>query len=278
MKGHLSVIFIENHRSTRFHCMFSSRCFFVLVLTVGFFTSATVHAGPPFITDDPEPVELHHWEVILAMQQFHTVDGWSGTSPHLDINYGAAPNLQLNLFPSVAYNKNPGQPARFGWGDVEMGFKYRFLQETDTHPQMAIYPLLDLPTANHKEDLGSGKAHLFIPIWMQKSFGKWTSYGGAGYWFNPGSGNRDYWFAGLVVERKLTENFAPAVEVQFRTPAEVDTHSKTVINGGGTLDLSEHYHILFSAGHSVQGPAEFQGYLGLQITWGPEEHKGKENK
>jgi hypothetical protein len=257
--------------------MLSSRFLFPLVLAVGFSVAPALHAGPPFITDDPEPTGLHHWEVILATQQFHSADGWSGTSPHLDINYGAAPNLQLNLFPSVAYNKEPGQPARFGWGDVEMGFKYRFLQETDTLPQMALYPLLDLPTGNHNEELGSGKADVFVPIWMQKSFGKWTVYGGAGYWFNPGADKHDWWFGGLVLERKLTEDFAPAVEIQFRTPDSVETHTKTVINGGFTWDLSERYHLLFSAGHSVQGPSEFQGYLGLELTWGPKE-SGKDKK
>ena len=30
--------------------------------------SATSHAGPPYVTDDPEPVECRHWEFDLATQ------------------------------------------------------------------------------------------------------------------------------------------------------------------------------------------------------------------
>lgn len=255
--------------------VFSKRFVLIVSLTALLSMGVSSHAGPPFLTDDPEPVELHHWEAIFATQQFHSAEGWSGTAPHLDLNYGALPNLQLHLLPSVAYNKVPGQPARFGFGDLEAGFKYRFLTETETRPQMAIYPVVLLPTGNRNEDLGNGKAQVFLPMWLQKSFGKWTTYGGAGYWFHPGPDNRDYWFGGLVVQRKLTDSFAAAMEVQFQTPDAADAHFKTVLNGGGIWDLSENYHILFSAGHSVKGPAEFQGYLGLQITWGPKE-EGKE--
>ena len=53
-------------------------------------------AGPPYVTDDPEPVEYHHWEVYLASQLAHEPGAWSGTAPHIEVNYGALPNLQLH--------------------------------------------------------------------------------------------------------------------------------------------------------------------------------------
>lgn len=73
------------------------------------------------------------------------------------------------------------------------------------------------------------------------------------------------------MQRKITSNFTFGGEVQFRTPESVDAHTSVALNAGGIWDLSDTYHILFSAGHSVKGPAEFQGYLGLQITFGPKE-------
>ena len=65
-------------------------------------------AGPPFITDDPEPVPLHHWEIYLASQAAHDAGGWSGTSPHVEVNYGALPNLQLHLIAPIAFSA-PGR-------------------------------------------------------------------------------------------------------------------------------------------------------------------------
>ena len=49
-------------------------------------------AGPPFKTDDPEPVEYKHWEVYLASQGSLDRDTRSLTAPHVEINYGVFPN------------------------------------------------------------------------------------------------------------------------------------------------------------------------------------------
>ena len=238
----------------------------------------SAHAGPPFRTDDPEPVDFRHWEIILATQQSRdNIDGWLGTVPHMEINYGLLPDVQFHVLVANIYNKAPGEIAHFGYADTELGIKYRFVHETNTLPQIAIYPTIELPTGNRNEDLGNGKAQVFLPIWLEKKFGDWTTYGGGGYWFNPGPGNHDNWFVGWEVQRKMTSNFTLGAEIQFRTPDSVEAHSSTVLNAGGIWDLSETYHLLFSAGHSVQGPAQFQGYLGLQITFGPKE-AGKDKK
>ena len=38
-------------------------------------TATLAWAGPPFTTDDPEPVEYQHWEVYLASRPFTTKAG-----------------------------------------------------------------------------------------------------------------------------------------------------------------------------------------------------------
>lgn len=67
-----------------------------LVLLLLLLCSLTQLAGPPFVTDDPEPVEYQHWEFYIASQHVETSDGWSGTAPHVELNYGAISNLQLS--------------------------------------------------------------------------------------------------------------------------------------------------------------------------------------
>ncbi len=245
-------------------------------LTLALATSA--HAGPPFVTDDPEPVELHHWEIYLATQQYHSADGWSGTAPHFEINYGVIPDVQLHVLAPLAYEKPTDGISHYGYGDTELGFKYRFVHETDALPQIGIFPLVELPSGSHAEDLGNGRAQVFIPVWLQKKFGDWTTYGGGGYWINPGEGNRNYWYAGWLLQRKLTNAFSAGLEVQYRTADTVGGRASTALNAGGIWDLSDTYHVLFSAGHSVHGPSEFQGYAALQITFGPEEAKAGREK
>jgi hypothetical protein len=43
-----------------------------------------------------------------------------------------------------------------------------------------------------------------------------------------------------------------------------------VVNGGGIWDLSARYHLMFSAGHTVQGTSNFIAYVAMQLTFGPE--------
>ena len=50
-------------------------------------------AGPPFVTDDPEPAEYGRWEVNYALTGTLVQDGGSATLPLIDANYGLLPDL-----------------------------------------------------------------------------------------------------------------------------------------------------------------------------------------
>ena len=201
--------------------------------------AGSAYAGPPFLTDDPEPVELHHWEIYLATQQYHSSDGWSGTAPHIELNYGAAPDLQLHVIAPFAYDKPSDGHAHHGFGDMELGFKYRFLHtgEEGSEFQAGIFPLVELPTGNANKALGSGKAQVFLPLWLQKEFGKWTTYGGGGYWLTQGPGSKDYWFAGWEVQRKVTESLTLGIEIQYHNADTVGGKAFTALNCGHIRDL-----------------------------------------
>jgi hypothetical protein len=228
-------------------------------------------AGPPFITDDPVPVDFQHWEVYLASQYAHDADGISGTAPHVEVNYGVRPNVQLHLIVPFAYSRPTGMPTQFGLGDVELGVKYRFLQETARRPQAGIFPLIELPAGDESRGLGNGRAQVFLPLWIQKSWGRWSSYGGGGYWINPGAGNRDYWFAGWQVQRSLTKQLAIGAELFFATPNTADSSDRTGYNIGLMYDFDEGHHLLFSAGADIHGSNRGAAYLAYQWTFGPHE-------
>ena len=142
--------------------------------------ATSARAGPPFLTDDPEPVELGHWEAYL----FAMYDGASSTTavdgPALELNYGAAPDLQLHLVVPLATAEPAGAPSAHGLGDVEMGVKYRFVEEGEGQPQIGVFPMLELPTGNDRRGLGNGRLWARLPVWVQRSWGPWTTYGGGG--------------------------------------------------------------------------------------------------
>ena len=234
-------------------------------------------AGPPFITDDPEPVELGHWEAYAFSSGAIGQGDASGWGPSVEVNYGAAPNLQLHLIANLAYDSPSGEQTRFGPGDTELGVKYRFITpgKDDWFPQVGVFPLVEIPTGDARRGLGAGYTQVFLPVWIQKDFGKWTTYGGGGYWINPGPGNRDYWYAGWLLQRQVTEKLALGVEVFHTTSSMVGRSGATGFNVGGVYDFTEHYHLLFSAGQggvqyavdpaSGLRPASY--YLAVQWTF-----------
>lgn len=228
-------------------------------------------AGPPFLTDDPEPVDLHHWEVYGFSAMSHVAGDTGGTLFGVEVNYGAAPNLQLHLIAPLAYDQPQGGAAVAGPGDIELGAKYRFVDRDkgDWWPQVGIFPLLEVPAGNARRGLGTGETRAYLPVWLQWDWGKWTTYGGGGYWINPGAGNRNYWFAGWLLQYQLTENFAFGGEAFHQTSDSFDGRDQTGFNLGGVYDFSEHYHLLFSAGRGLQNASltnEFSYYFAIQWT------------
>ncbi len=244
----------------------------IVIFTIILIAPQLVWAGPPFTTDDPEPVEYQHWEVYVASQMAHDRDGWAGTAPHFEINYGAAPNLQLHLIVPVSFVAPFHEPARFGYGDTELGAKYRFFEETDYLPQIGTFPLVEVPTGDRSRGLGNGHEQIFLPLWLQKSFGAWTTYGGAGYWINPGAGNRNWWFTGWLLQRQVSHNLTVGAELFHETPGDSSGKSDSKFNVGAIYDFSDFYHLLVSGGRTIQGPNQVQAYIALQLTFSLVEH------
>lgn len=230
-------------------------------------------AGPPFVTDDPEPVEYRHWEIYLASQHAKDKEGWSGTAPHFEVNYGAWHNLQLHLIAPLAYAKPVDGPSHYGFGDLELGAKYRFIQESDWRPMVGVFPIVDLPTGRSSLGLGSGQYRAFFPIWFQKSLGPWQSYGGGGYWINPNPPNRNYWFFGWQVQRELSKAITVGGEVFYNTPTARGEGGRAGFNIGTIVNFTEEHHLLFSTGRDIHGQNRFSAYVAYQLTIGPHEEK-----
>ncbi|HTN72265.1 MAG TPA: transporter [Methylomirabilota bacterium] len=136
----------------------------LVLVIVSMILAQLAWAGPPFTTDDPETVEYRHWEVYVASQIEHDENGWPGISPHFEVNYGAIPNLQLHLIAPVSFTAPSHEATRFGYGDTELGVKYRFFEETDHLPQIGVFPLIELPTGSRERGLGSGHTQAFLPL------------------------------------------------------------------------------------------------------------------
>jgi hypothetical protein len=231
-------------------------------------TAIPAHAGPPFQTDDPDPVAFHHFEMYAFELSDSTGKNAGGTVlevPGYEVNYGVVPNVQFHLVLPLTINFAPAnEPTSYGIGDTEVG----------------IFPFFELPSGNADKGLGVGAAWYRMPLWLQKSWGpddrQWTSYGGGGEVVNSSAGYangyKDYPFSGLLVQRQMSKKFTLGAELYghgAEGPAATSARAATMLDLGGIYEFHEGFDLLFAAGRSVYGQPETYTYLALYWTWGP---------
>jgi hypothetical protein len=227
--------------------------------------AAPAWAGPPYQTDDPEPTELGHWEIYA----FATADGRNGSldgTAGFDLNYGGAKGLQLTATLPVAFSRSPPTGWRGGRGEVELGAKYRFINDEEHGLQAAIFPRAILPTSSN--GLGGNHTRFLLPLWVQKDFGRTSVFGGGGYEINPGSGNRDFWQAGLAVTHDFTKRLSLGTEVSWQSADTSGGESSTGVNLGLIQKLGGPYSLLLSGGPSFSaGQTSYHGYAALALNF-----------
>jgi hypothetical protein len=249
--------------------------------------AANLWAGPPFQTDDPEPIEFRHYEVYLFGAADATPVETDPVGPAFEANWGAAPNLHLHIilpFAAIIPSNNPRYlpagvgPSAYGFQDIELGAKYRFIKETKHRPEFGTFTMFEIPTGSYAKGLGVGKVWYKLPIWAQKSWGHWTTYGGAGYQIVPQTGYRNFSYGGWLLQRDIGKKLTLGAEVYSHGAegiATAQTRSATMIDIGGYYYIhNPGLQILFAYGHSAFGQTENYAYLGLYHTWGSEKGKG----
>jgi hypothetical protein len=232
---------------------------------------STAWAGPPFQTDDPEPIEYKHYE-FYTFGSASSAPGETDTlGPAFEFNWGALPNVHLHVIvPAAAIVPSMG-PKVFGIGDIELGIKYRFVQESKHRPMIGTFVMFEVPSGNADKGLGVGKTWYKLPLWAQKSLGPWTTYGGGGVTVVDAPGYRNYPFAGWLVQRDLPKKLTLATELFYHGPEGEATpfnRPSTLVDVGGYYKFRDPgFQLLFCYGHSVIGHTESYAYLGLYWTW-----------
>jgi len=70
-------------------------------------------AGPPYVSDDPEPTDYKHFEIYTFNSGTNTRDGTDGETG-IDINYGAASDLQLTATLPLGFSFPTGGSGQAG--------------------------------------------------------------------------------------------------------------------------------------------------------------------
>ena len=254
-----------------------------LALTTLLLAAARAWAqGPPYQTDDPVPVDLHHYEFYIFGSADGTPAEMDSQGPAFEFNWGAIPRVQLHailLWGSINPSNNPAYlpggtgPSAFGLTDMELGAKIAYIKESKYVPQIGTFTMFEMPTGSYSKGLGVGKVWYRLPLWLQKNYGNWLLDGGAGETVVPQTGYRDFPYGGFLLKYTFGETLEFGGEVVAHGKegfAASQTQASTMIDLGGSYHFhhSEHQQLLFAYGHSIAGQTENYAYLGMYWTWG----------
>lgn len=245
----------------------------ILIAVVFLTCCVSAWAGPPFITNDPGVLEPSQWEIYLAATRQNSSTGNSDTLPQIEVDYGVTSKLTIQLIVPFASSSSAVAFVPQGLGNLQIAAEYQFWQETKRRPMAAVAPQIGVPVGNSSHDLGSRNVQFFLPVWFEKNWGLWTTYGGGGYVINPGDGNRNYWLTGWALLKDTSKHLTIGGEIYRFTSSEVDTPDNLNFNIGGYYNIDDGHQILLSVGRSIVGNTSFTSYIGYAWTFGP---KGKD--
>src|SRR5580698_2452397 len=204
--------------------------------------AAPAWAGPPYVTDDPQPTDVGHWEIYNFIDGDHT-PGVTAGEAGFDLNYGAAKDVQLTLVLPAAYSDDD----RFdlGGGQIEAAAKFKLLHEGGFGLDVAVFPRAFIPTDTRFD---TGHVNVLLPVWVGKDLGAWQVFGGGGYQINPGPGQRSFWTGGLALTRDVTKQLNLGAEVYAHTADAADGRSFVGVNLGAGWRLTPHWSLLAAGG------------------------------
>ena len=84
--------------------------------------------------------------------------------PAVEFNWGALPNVHLHMIVPAAAIFPSNAPRAFGLGDIELGIKYRFVQEGKNRPMVGTFVMFEMPSGNADKGLGVGKTWYKLPL------------------------------------------------------------------------------------------------------------------
>jgi Putative MetA-pathway of phenol degradation len=218
---------------------------------------AAVLAGPPYVSDDPEPTDYQHYEIYLFDQAGGGHAGVNG-SYGIDFNYGAMPDLQLTAVLPVVYEREANGISSSGVGNIELAAKYRFLHKEDFGWDVAFFPRVSVPSVSNR--VGDQHASLQLPLWLEHDADPWSTFGGGGCEINHGDDAKDFCLLGWALTRQITPHLQLGAEIVSQSADTKEGRATTQIGAGMRYDLNENLHVLAYAGPGLQNIAETQRY------------------
>jgi hypothetical protein len=242
-------------------------------------------AGPPLVTNDPDTPGANGYEFDVSNDVTKTRSSLTVAAPYLDLNYGFSDHDQITAeFPLVNFvSPEDGEPTA-GFGDLMLGYKYRFIDEKEYCFNASTFPQILMPTGNKTTGVGQGLTELLLPVEVSKHFfdKKLYIYGEVQYYLSLSGSRFSSLFSGIAAEYEVNKKFAVMAEFADFTYPEHGLPDDPFFNVGFGYKFNDNVALIGSAGRSFRDREfdvpEFTSYLGFQFTGTFGKHKEGEDK
>jgi hypothetical protein len=214
-------------------------------------------AGPPYMSDDPEPTDYRHFE-IYTFSNGTAMRGDIGGASGVDFNYGAAPDLQLTATLPAGFDHPAAGGTSIGLSNIELAAKYRFLHQGSFGLDVSVFPRVFLPSPS--KNVGNDRASLLLPVWVQKDWsGGWSAFGGGGCVIS-GRSSQNFCLTGGVVTYQMLPKLQLGVELFHQTADGNGTPTTSSVGLGARYDINDTYHLLGYVRRGFQNANETDQY------------------
>ncbi|MBN2563985.1 MAG: transporter [Phycisphaerae bacterium] len=232
-----------------------------------------VWAGRPLEIDDADPADPGQCEVEAGVGYVDDADCEHWDFP-LGLAYGLAPNVEVGVGFGGQLEKRTEllddgceeDVDESGIGDLEIGAKWRFIEECPLGARHALAPSVKFPTADDDKGLGSGETDYDLAWIASWSLGEKAGlHLNAGYsWV--GGDDDDVVHGGLALDYQLSEAVQWVGEV-FAEEEQADGADTVVqYNTGFRMSPTETLTLDIAGGSKIDGEApDFFATAGL--TW-----------
>ena len=227
---------------------------------------AHAQAGPPMITNDPDTPGAGVWEINTAATGGRSREAWDFAAPDVDVNLGVGDRVQLSAHGAWQHMRADGAPWSSGWGDIELGARWRFLDDETDGVSMAVQPLWikNWSSSARRRGLASEHAEYVLPVQIAHDFGTWAGDVEIARHFV--ASEADAWQVGALVERACFRSSECLAEIV--TEHTNGESTRTTLNIGGRVPLTRTLKLLGSIGSELSGDDRQQlvFYLGVQYV------------
>jgi len=230
------------------------------------------------MVDDADPVDFRQCEFEAGTGYFYAPDCQHWELP-FGLTYGLLPDLEFGLGFGGAFEERTeslgetGREERIhasGIGDLSLGGKWRFLDETPWLPRQAMVVVVKLPTADEDKGLGSGKTDVDLTWVASTALNDQTGvHLNAGYsWIGKLAEEEvgDVLHYGVALDYKISAPLQWVGEVFVDEGLRGGTDSVVQCNTGCRWQAADGLTLDLAVGTKISGEApDFTATAGL--TW-----------